>query len=162
MNDTSTFSTAAQMSFITVVSGFVLEAIQQMIPWLIVMSAVILCDLLTGCRKSMLMGEEVRFSRAFRNTMGKFVVYFSFIIAVVFINLAVEGNYTIDKWAILFVCFIEGCSIIGNILKPKGLNIDFTVIIRVTLKKLFGIEMEDSSGIIVKEEIKKPRKTKKQ
>lgn len=162
MNETSTLSMAAQMSFITVVSGFVLEAIQQMIPWLIVMSAVILCDLVAGCRKSMIMGEEVRFSRACRNTLGKFVVYFSFVVAIVFINLATNGSYTIDKWAILFICFIEGCSIISNLLKPKGYNIDLTIIARMILKKIFNIDMADSSGIIVKEEVKKQRKTKKQ
>lgn len=150
MNGTGTISTAAQMSFITVISGFVLEAIQQMIPWLIVMFAVILCDMFTGCRKSILMGDKVRFSRAFRNTMGKCVTYFSFVVAVVFINLATEGSYTIDKWAILFICFIEGCSILANILKPKGYNVDLTAIIRMLLKKIFGIEKEDSQGIIVK------------
>lgn len=142
--------TAVQIGFSVVVSDFVMESIHQMLPWLIVMFAVIICDLATGCRKSILMGEDVRFSRAFRATMGKMVTYFSFVVMVVFINVATGGNYSIDKWAVLFVCFIEGCSIVSNILKPKGYNINIGAAIGVLLKKLFGIDREDTKDLITK------------
>lgn len=58
-------------SFAVIAGAFVAESLQNMIPWLIVTCAVILCDLLFGVRKSMLMGDKVRFSRAIRATMGK-------------------------------------------------------------------------------------------
>ena len=44
--------------FAAIATAFVAESLQNMIPWLIVSCAVILCDLLFGVRKSMLMGEK--------------------------------------------------------------------------------------------------------
>ena len=40
--------------FAAIASAFVIESLQNMIPWLIVSCAVILCDLAFGVRKSML------------------------------------------------------------------------------------------------------------
>ena len=70
-----------------IATAFVQESIEHMIPWLIVSAAVIICDLACGLRKSIIMGEQVRFSRAVRRTMGKMVTYFSFVFMVVMINL---------------------------------------------------------------------------
>ena len=110
--------------FAAIATAFVAESLQNMIPWLIVSCAVILCDLLFGVRKSMLMGEKVRFSRAIRATMGKMVTYFAFVCMVCMISVASHNEYPIDVYSCLLVCFIEGCSIVGNILKPKGININ--------------------------------------
>lgn len=96
------------------------------------------------------MKEEVRFSTAWRRTMGKMVTYFSFVIMVVMINQATEQAYQIDKWAVLFVCGIEGCSIMSNILKPKGYNINVIGLLSVLAKKLFKIESEDTESVITK------------
>ena len=54
-----------------IATAFVQESIEHMIPWLIVSAAVIICDLACGLRKSIMMGEQVRFSRAVRRTMGQ-------------------------------------------------------------------------------------------
>lgn len=59
--------------FAAIASQFIQESIGHMIPWLIVTGAVIVCDLIFGVRKSLLMDEEVRFSSAVRRTMGKMV-----------------------------------------------------------------------------------------
>jgi phage-related holin len=134
-----------------VMGVFVSECIADIMPWLAVTFSVIICDLITGCRKSMIMGEKIRFSRAFRATMGKMVTYFSFVVMMVFIEHASKDTNNIDKWAILFVCFIEICSIISNILKPKGYDINVVAAIGLLAKRIFGVDREETKGIITKD-----------
>lgn len=98
----------------------------------------------------MLIGEHVRFSRAWRATMGKMVTYFSFVVMVVMVNRAAGGSLHIDTYACLFVCFIEGCSIISNILKPKGYNFNLAKAIGLFAKKALSIEKEEMEGVITK------------
>ena len=52
------------------------------------------------------------------------------------------------------MCFIEGCSIIGNILKPKGLSIDILGAARVFFKKVANVDNEDVKCIIKDEDEK--------
>lgn len=141
---------AVNVGFLMVAWGFILDSLQKIIVWLIVMFSVIICDLIAGCRRSLMMNEEVRFSSALRRTMGKTVTYFSFVIMVVMISQAVGDNCHIDKWAILFVCFIEGSSIISNILRPKGYDINMVQILSILTKKIFNIESEETKKIITK------------
>lgn len=164
MNEKSAlWSNTIQGSFAGIASAFITQTLEHMIPWLMVSAAVILCDLAFGVRKSLIMGEEVRFSRAVRNTMGKMVTYFAFVCMVCMICVASGQKYQIDVWACLLVCFIEGCSIIGNILKPKGINFNLLGALnevgKATFKKV-GIEGVDTDKMFVKEE-KKPRGRKK-
>ena len=63
--------------FASIAGAMMAESMGHMIPWLLVTAAVIVCDLVAGVRKSLLMGEEVRVSRAIRATMGKMVTYFA-------------------------------------------------------------------------------------
>lgn len=127
---------------------FLRESIGHIIPWLIVAASVILCDLVVGIRKSLLMNEEVRFSSACRRTLGKMCSYFMFVIMVAVIDVAAHGGETIDKYACLLVCFIEGCSIINNILKPKGISLDLNKMFNVIVGKKFGINVDG----VIKEE----------
>lgn len=140
--------------FAPIAGSFVIDSLQMMIPWLIAMFCVIICDLVTGVRKSLLMKEHVRFSRAWRATMGKMVTYFSFVVMVVMVNRAAGGSMHIDTYACLFVCFIEGCSIISNILKPKGYNINLAAAIALFSKKVFSVNKEDVNEVIKEEEKK--------
>ena len=146
-----------QGSFAGIASAFIGQTLSHMIPWLMVTATVILCDLAFGVRKSLLMGDEVRFSRAVRNTMGKMVTYFAFVCMVCMICVASGEQYGIDKWACLLVCFIEGCSIIGNILKPKGIDFNLLGAFREIGKATFKrVNMEvDTEKVFVE---KKPRK----
>lgn len=137
--------------FASVAGAFVQESLGHMIPWLIATAAVILCDLICGIRKSIYMDEDVRFSKAIRRTLGKCVVYFSFVCMICMIDVASGGGKLIDKWACLLVCFIEGCSIISNILKPKGYNFNIIRALGVFGKKVFDVEKEDMSEIITKD-----------
>lgn len=140
--------------FAPIAGSFVIDSLQLMIPWLIAMFCVIVCDLVTGVRKSLLMGEHVRFSRAWRATMGKMVTYFSFVVMVVMVNRAAGGSMHIDTYACLFVCFIEGCSIFSNILKPKGYNLNLAAAIAIFSKKVFSVDKEDVNDILNKEDKK--------
>lgn len=161
MNEKTTLlSHTIQGSFAGIASAFITQTLEHMIPWLMVAAAVIVCDLAFGVRKSLMMGEEVRFSRAVRNTMGKMVTYFAFVCMVCMVCVASGQKYGIDKWACLLVCFIEGCSIIGNILKPKGIDFNIIGAFGAMFKKV-GLDKDDAKDVFVevsKEELEKRRK----
>ena len=137
--------------FAVIASSFIMQSLEHMIPWLIVSFSVIICDLAFGVRKSLLMNEEVRFSGAIRRTMGKMVTYFAFVCMVVMINIASGDKWNIDIYSCLFVCFIEFCSIVSNILKPKGYDFNILKALGVFCKKVFNVDKEDVSEIITKD-----------
>lgn len=141
-------------AFGATMSVFFAESIVHMLPWLAVSFAVIVCDLVVGIRKSLLMDEEVRFSSAIRRTMGKMLTYFSFCVMVAMIDVAAHGGGTIDKYACLLVCFVEGTSIVSNILKPKGFDINVIKMIALGISKFAKVDKKDIEEIIEKEEEK--------
>lgn len=160
MNEKSLVSHGIQGGFAGIASAFITQTLEHMIPWLMVSAAVIVCDLAFGVRKSLLMGEEVRFSRAVRNTMGKMVTYFAFVCMVCMICVASGEQYKIDIWACLLVCFIEGCSIVGNILKPKGIDFNLIGAFGAMFKRV-GLDKEDAKDVFIEvseEELKKRRR----
>jgi hypothetical protein len=130
---------------------FLQESIGHMIPWLVVSFFVIICDLVVGIRKCLLMGEEVRFSSACRRTMGKMLSYFMFVIMVAVIDVAANGGGVIDKWACLAVCLIEFSSIMSNILKPRGYDVNLVKMIAVVFSKKFDVSKKDIEEIIEKD-----------
>lgn len=130
---------------------FLQESIGHMIPWLVVSFFVIICDLVVGIRKCLLMGEEVRFSSACRRTMGKMLSYFMFVIMVAVIDVAANGGGTIDKWACLAVCLIEFSSIMSNIMRPKGYDVNLVKMIAVVFSKKFDVDKKDIEEIIKKD-----------
>jgi hypothetical protein len=137
--------------FAVIASSFIMQSLEHMIPWLIVSFSVTICDLAFGVRKSLLMNEEVRFSGAIRRTMGKMVTYFAFVCMVVMINIASGDKWNIDIYSCLFVCFIEFCSIVSNILKPKGYDFNVLKALGIFCKKVFNVDKEDVSEIITKD-----------
>ena len=143
---------AVSGGFATLATAFIQESLSHMVPWLIATGAVIFCDLCFGIRKSLLMREEVRVSKAFRRTMGKMVTYFSFVCMVCMVSVAADAGYHIDRWACLLVCGIEFFSIIGNILRPKGYDINLGKLLSALVGKAAGLEREDVEGIIEKKE----------
>lgn len=151
MEESLTF-TATKGAYSVIFATFLQESIGHMIPWLVVTFCVILCDLVVGIRKSLILGEEVRFSTACRRSIGKTVSYYTFVVMAAVIDVAANGGGMIDKWACLMVCFIEGCSIISNILKPKGYNINLVKMIAVIFSKKFDVAKQDVEEIIEKED----------
>ncbi len=140
--------------FSVIASGFIVESLEHMIPWLIVSFSVVICDLVFGIRKSMLMDEEIRFSGAIRRTMGKLVTYFAFVCMVVMVNIASGSKWNIDVYSCLLVCFIEFCSIISNILIPKGYRFNILKALGLFGKKVFDVDKEDVNEIITKDKEK--------
>ena len=151
MEESLTF-TATKGAYSVIFATFLQESIGHMIPWLVVTFCVIICDLVVGVRKSLILGEEVRFSSACRRSIGKTVSYYTFVVMAAVIDVAANGGGMIDKWACLMVCFIEGCSIISNILKPKGYNINLVKMIAVIFSKKFDVAKQDVEEIIEKED----------
>ena len=129
------------MTIVQVVGGTVVpiflaflgEAIVQMVPWLIVMFTIVISDLAAGIWKCYKLDVPVRFSRACRETMGKLIVYFAFVIMICCINVAMHDTFNWAKWSALLVVVIEGGSIIGNILKPHGIDISLGAIVKAFL-----------------------------
>jgi hypothetical protein len=73
-----------------------------------------------------------------------------FVVMVAVIDVAAHGGETIDKYACLLVCFIEGCSIINNILKPKGMSLDIKKLIEIIIGKRLDVNLDG----VVKEDKK--------
>ena len=129
-------STLVNGGFAALFGGIFVQALEPLVNWLLVMTFIIIADLASGIRKHYLMhDEEIRVSKGVRDTMGKFVTYYSFVIAFVMIDIASGGEYHIDKWACLAVCGIESVSIANNLLKPHGLELSFEGIMRVLGRK---------------------------
>ena len=146
----SVLVSATEGGYSVMLAGFLQESIGHVIPWIIVTFCVILCDLVVGIRKSLMMGEDVRFSSACRRTIGKIVSYFTFVVMVAVVDVAANGGGTIDKWACLLVCFIEGTSIVSNILKPKGYNVNLIKAIALLFENKLGVDGVEE--VITKEE----------
>lgn len=129
--------------FASIATAFIMESLSHMIPWLIATAAVITCDLVFGLRKSMMLGEDIRISKAIRRTMGKMVTYYSFVCMVCMVSVAAGEDYGIDKWTCLLICAIEFCSIVSNILKPKGYRLNLGLLTSVVLGRALHTDKLD-------------------
>lgn len=150
-------------TFSACTSIFLADTINTMIPWLIAMFAVIACDLIAGVRKSLKLGVHVSPSRAVRETMGKMVTYFAWVVMACMIEAAAEHSMSIAMWACLLVCAIEGISIIGNILKPHGYDMSLKGGIALVLGQIFRGSAGEVSDIVEEDhlDIIKARERKK-
>lgn len=123
--------------FAAVFSGIFVQALEPLVNWLLVMTFIIIADLVSSIRKHYLLQDEpIRFSKGVRDTMGKFVTYYSFVVAFVMLEIASGHVYHIDKWACMTVCAIESFSIVNNLLKPHGLQLSLRGLMRVLGKKV--------------------------
>lgn len=120
--------------------SFMQDSIATMLPWLMVMGMVVLCDLAFGVRKSIKLGVHVSVSMAIRETMGKLLVYTSFVILVCMIEVAAKHTLQVAMWSCLLICAIEGCSIIGNLLKPYGIEMSLRNVIKAFANKALGVD----------------------
>lgn len=120
--------------------SFLQDSIATMLPWLMVMGMVVLCDLAFGVRKSIKLGVHVSVSMAIRETMGKLLVYTSFVILVCMIEVAAKHTLQVAMWSCLLICAIEGCSIIGNLLKPYGIEMSPRNVIKAFANRALGVD----------------------
>lgn len=128
---------------------FLQNAMLVMVPWMITMFFVILADLAADVWKSYKLGIEIRFSRELRESMGKMLVYFAFVCMIACINVAFAGQFQFAKWAAGFVIAIEFGSIISNILKPHGINLSLSAIVKAIVQKSpLPLSCDDADKIV--------------
>lgn len=141
-----------------ITTKYIGDGINTMRPWLVAMTAVVLADLAAGCRKSLKLGVHVSTMTAFRETMGKLVVYWSFVLMVASIEVATGHKYSIAMWGCLFVSALEALSVVGNILKPLGIDFSLKTIIDVALQRGIGLSKQQADSVAKAEAIEKIKK----
>ncbi len=134
--------------FVPMAAVFLQDTFRTMLPWIMVMLSVVLCDLIAGIRKSLKLGIHVSWSMAFRETMGKMVTYVAFVLMVAMIDAASGHNYNIALWGCLFICALEGGSILSNILKPYGVDITPKGIVLLFTSRLIRTDASESSMLV--------------
>ena len=138
-----------------ITTKYIGDGINTMLPWLVALTAVVLADLAAGCRKSIKLGGHVSISTAARETMGKLVVYWSFVLMVASIEVATGHKYNIAMWGCLLICAFEGLSVVGNILKPFGIDLSLANIIDVALQRGLGLSKQQADDVAKGETIDK-------
>ena len=155
----STVTQTTSGVFTPIAMSFIMDSIAIMIPWLIVMFAVIVTDLIAGVRKSIKLGVDVSPSTAFRETIGKMVTYFAWVVMVCLVEAAVGKGEGIAKWACLLVISVEGGSIVSNILKPHGIDISASAILKFFFMRTpLQPSKEEADEIITDSKIEQLRK----
>lgn len=140
------------------IEQFFNSTIQISIPWLIVMAAIIVLDLIVGVKKAIYVGEEVRLSSAIRRTLTKIICYFWLVFTLGFIDAAAKLDLSFTTWGCLIVCAIELSSTISNFLKMKGYKFNkekgFDFLIRKTMKRIGvdNLEKGEIGELIEKDE----------
>ncbi len=135
--------------------AFLQDSMQTMFPWLATMAMVVLCDLAFGIRKSRKLGIHVSGSMAFRETMGKLIVYTTFVIMVSLVEVAAKHSLKIALWSCLFICAIEGCSIVSNMLKPYGIIVSVDWILKAAIRRIAGLDADEAEKAVEHENIEK-------
>lgn len=134
--------------------AFLQEAVLVMVPWIITMFSVVIADLAAGLWKSYKLGIELRFSRGLRETMGKLLVYLAFVCMIACINVALDGEFQFAKWAAGIVITIEFGSIISNLLKPHGINISLSAILKAILQRSpLPLSCEEAGDIVQEQKL---------
>lgn len=134
--------------FVPMATMFLQDTVRTMLPWIMVMLSVVICDLVAGIRKSLKLGIHVSWSLAARETMGKMVTYVAFVMMVAMIDAASEHTFKIALWGCLFICAIEFGSVISNILKPYGVDITPKGIVKIFVKGKFGVDDADAAELV--------------
>lgn len=154
MNETRTIIEQTSAGALTSISMlFLQDTVNTMMPWLCTMTAVILCDLAFGVRKSLKLGIHISPSRALRATMSKMVTYVAWVLAVSMIDSATGHSMEIAKWACLLVCLIEGMSIVGNMLKPYGYDFSIKACVVFILSVVFRQDKDKFDDLVTDEHL---------
>lgn len=137
--------------------GFLQDTVKIMIPWIIVMVTIVICDLVAGIRKSLKLGVHVSPSTAIRETMGKLLVYCSFVLVVSMLNVASGDGLDIAKWFCLAISGLEIGSIISNILRPYGVTISLKGLLKFIMAKATQSSMEEMDEVVKRDNIRRVR-----
>jgi|GEM_PF-5971462 len=156
MSDKIVLSVAAGVS--PLLAALLSDTVALVIPWLLVMLAAIAADLVAGIRKSLLLHVPVSLSTAFRETVGKVLVYTSFVMTACLMDVAMKGDANVAKWLCLIVAGVEVGSVISNILKPYGISLSLQSIIRMLARRSpLGLSDEETAEIVKEDKIDRIR-----
>lgn len=148
----------ASGTLIPIMMAFLEKSIATMVPWLITMFTVVVADLAAGIWKSYKLDIPIRFSRAFRETFGKCVVYFAFVLMACCINTAANSEFGWAKWLTMFIILFEIGSMISNLLKPHGINLSMNAFIKAILThSALPFSCPNADELIEKEDVDKIR-----
>lgn len=144
---------------IPILIAFLGETMILMVPWFIAMFTTVMADLAAGLWKSYKLKIPIRISRACRETMGKMIVYFAFILMACCINVASNGDFNWAKWLSLLIIILEVGSMVSNFLKPHGINMSLSAFIKAILThSALPFSCENADELMVKESIEEIRK----
>lgn len=148
----------ASGTLIPILMAFLEESLVVMVPWLITMFTVIVADLAAGLWKCYKLDIPIRFSRAFRETFGKCVVYFAFVLMACCINTAANSDFSWAKWLTMFIILFEIGSMISNFLKPHGINLSMNAFIKAILThSALPFSCPNADELLEKEDVDKIR-----
>ena len=145
-------------TLIPVLLSFLGEAVELMVPWFIAMFTTVMADLAAGLWKSYRLKIPIRFSKACRETMGKMIVYFAFVLMAATVSVAAKGGAEWTKWLCLFIIAIEFGSMISNLLKPYGINLSMNAFVKAILThSALPFSCENIDDLLEKEDLDKIR-----
>ena len=135
-----------------VLSTFLADSIEKMLPWLVVMTALIMCDLIAGVCKAWKLGERVTINRAIRDTTAKACTYYSGVVFACFFQVATSDDTEWCEIAAKIFSAVEGVSILRNIFQWHGYNLDGKGLLALVLHRIFGGEKQDIKELIKNKE----------
>ena len=125
------------------------ESVMIMFPWLITMTVVVFADLFTGLRKSWKLGVKLRWSAAGRETFGKLVQYWSFVLCATAIDVSIDGHAGVAKWLCIAAVALEVGSIFSNLLRPYGIILTPLSFIHFILRRSpLALSEEDAEKLV--------------
>lgn len=145
--EVSTSSAIAQGGAASIFITFFYDALQIMIPYLIVTFAIVLLDCVYGVKAAKKRNENIKVARAIRRTVSKIFEYTCWIIVAASLSLAVKWNPL--QYIILAIPVgIEMLSIYQNYLFIKGKRIVGLNIFKIVGEKigtdLSEVKIEDA------------------
>lgn len=141
-----------------VLSTFLADSIEKMLPWLVVMTALIMCDLIAGVCKAWKLGERVTINRAIRDTTAKACTYYSGVVFACFFQVATSDDTEWCEIAAKIFSAVEGVSILRNIFQWHGYNLDGKALLSMILHRIFGGNREDYNGVVKDKELEDKNK----
>lgn len=125
------------------------NSLAKMLPYLFISCIVILLDLWFGVQAAKTRGEEIRWSRAIRRTVGKMFEYAAW--AVLASSLAVATGYEIIQTGLMLIVIgIECISIFQNWLttkKGKKVTVDLPKVVENVISDKLGADVRGAIKI---------------
>jgi len=148
-DEVSTGGVVAGAGLTTTLLLFFENSLEKMIPYFFISLIVIGLDLWFGVQAAKTRGEDIRWSRAIRRTIGKAVEYFAW--AVLASSLSVATGYDIIQTGLMLIIIgIECISIFQNWLtvkKGKKVTVDLPKVVENVISDKLGADVRGAIKI---------------